>query len=83
MPMVKNDDRTALALRRCPACNMGIMSNDGDGEYCPHCLFTTDPRMTLETAVARAEAVALAESLALREQYTRQRAAPAQRRRAA
>jgi hypothetical protein len=74
---------TPVDIRRCPACNLGILSDDGDGEYCAHCLFTTDPRMTLDAAVARAEAVALAESRALREQYTRQRAAPTPRRRAA
>lgn len=71
--------RPAQAEERCPACNMGIMTRDGDGKYCAHCLYTPGPRITLEDAVARAEAVAIAESRALREEFTRHRPAPARR----
>lgn len=62
---------------RCPACSMGVLSDDGDGPFCAHCLFTPGPRITLEVAVAREEAIAIAESRALRDEHTppRKRAA--------
>jgi ribosomal protein S27AE len=82
MPVLKKNPATENETR-CPACNMGVLADDGDGEYCGHCLYTTDPRMTIEAAVAKAEAVALAESRILREKYTRQKLPQIHRRRAA
>jgi uncharacterized Zn finger protein (UPF0148 family) len=69
---------------RCPACNMSKLERDGEGAFCPNCLYTPSPPITLEAAVAKAEAVAVAESRALRDELARERAiAPAHRRRAA
>ena len=69
-------------LGRCPACNMTKLEKDGEGAYCPNCLYTSSPPITLEAAVAKAEAVAVAESRALREELQREHA-NAHRRRAA
>ena len=52
---------------RCPACNMGVLTDEGEGPFCAHCLYTSGPRITLEDAVAREEAIAVAESRALRD----------------
>jgi hypothetical protein len=56
---------------------MGVLSDDGEGPFCAHCLYTPGPRMSLEDAVAREEAIAIAESRALRDDHTppRKRAA--------
>ena len=71
-------------LGRCPACNMSKLERDGEGSYCPNCLYTRSPPITLEAAVAKAEAVAVAESRALRDELARESAiAQAHRRRAA
>ncbi len=74
--------RRTMNIGRCPACNLAFMSKDGEGSYCPNCLYTPGPRITLEDAVAKAEAVALAESHALRADRQRE-AGHATRRRAA
>jgi uncharacterized Zn finger protein (UPF0148 family) len=72
------------SLGRCPACNMTRLEKDGDGAYCPNCLYTPAPPITLEDAVAKAEAVAVAESRALRDELAREnRNGQAHRRRAA
>ena len=69
---------------RCPACNMSKLEKDGEGAYCPNCLYTPGPPITLEAAVAKAEAVAVAESRALRDELKRETAvAQTNRRRAA
>ena len=60
------------ALGRCPACNMARLERDGEGAYCPNCLYTPSPPITLEAAVAKAEAVAVAESRALRDELARE-----------
>ena len=57
----------SLVGARCPACNMGVLTDDGEGPFCAHCLYTPEPRITLEVAVAREEAIAVAESRALRD----------------
>lgn len=59
--------RISLIGVRCPACNMGVLTDDGEGPFCAHCLYTPEPRITLEDAVAREEAIAVAESRALRD----------------
>jgi hypothetical protein len=59
---------------------MAKLEKDGEGAYCPNCLYTSSPPITLEAAVAKAEAVAVAESVALREELQREHA---HRRRAA
>jgi uncharacterized Zn finger protein (UPF0148 family) len=66
---------------RCPACNMSRLERDGEGAFCPNCLYTPSPPITLEAAVEKAEAVAVAESRALREELARE--GGAHRRRAA
>jgi len=68
---------------RCPACSMAVMTSDGEGDYCPNCLYTPDPPITLEDAVAKAEAVAAAESRALRAELQRESPSHTHRRRAA
>ena len=81
--MTENDTpSTVHALGRCPACNMSRLEKDGEGAYCPNCLYTSSPPITLEAAVAKAEAVAVAESRALREELQREHA-HSHRRRAA
>ena len=75
--------RRPFGVRRCPACSMARLATDGEGEYCPNCLYTPGPRITLEDAVARAEAVAVAESRALRHELERDGGGRAPRRRAA
>ena len=69
--MKRKKRRSAVSLlgARCPACNMGVLTDDGDGPFCAHCLYTPAPRITLEVAVARAEAIAVAESRALRDDH--------------
>jgi len=70
-------NHSSLNGARCPACNVGVLSDDGVGPFCAHCLYTPGPRITLEDAVAREEAIAVAESRALRDEHTppRKRAA--------
>jgi len=58
-------------LDRCPACSMSRLERDGEGAFCPNCLYTPGPPITIEAAVAKAEAVAAAESRALRDQLGR------------
>ena len=73
-----------ILLSQCPACNMSKLARDGEGAYCPNCLYTPSPPITLEVAVAKAEAVAVAESRALRDELARESAIThAHRRRAA
>lgn len=59
-------NRVSLIGARCPACNVGVLTEDSDGSFCAHCLYTPSPRITLEAAVAKEEAIAVAESRALR-----------------
>jgi len=77
--MKRRKKRPSISLigARCPACNMGVLADDGEGPFCAHCLYTPVPRITLEDAVAREEAIAVAESRALRDggQPPRKRAA--------
>ena len=73
----------AIEIPRCPACNLAMLANDGEGDYCPNCLYTPGPRITLEDAVAKAEAVAADESRALRAELERENGVRTSRRRAA
>ena len=66
---------------RCPACNMSRLERDGEGAFCPNCLYTPSPPISVDDAVEKAEAVAAAESRALREEMARE--GGAHRRRAA
>jgi len=59
-------------LDRCPACSMSRLERDGDGPFCPNCLYTPSPPITIEAAVEKAEAVAAAESRALRDELGRE-----------
>ena len=67
--MKRRKRRTPISLlgARCPACNMGVLTDDGEGPFCAHCLYTPAPKITLEDAVAREEAIAVAESRAFRD----------------
>jgi uncharacterized Zn finger protein (UPF0148 family) len=65
---------TAPGTGRCPACNMARLERDGEGSFCPNCLYTPSPPITIEAAVAKAEAVAVAESRALRDELAREHA---------
>ncbi len=67
--MRRSKKRTSISLlgARCPACNMGVLTVDGEGPFCANCLYTPAPKITLEDAVAREEAIAVAESRALRD----------------
>jgi len=69
--MKRRTRRTPVSLigARCPACNMGVLTEDIVGPFCAHCLYTPSPRITLEAAVAREEAIAVAESRALRDDH--------------
>jgi hypothetical protein len=62
-------NRVSLIGGRCPACNVGVLTEDGDGPFCAHCLYTPSPRITMEAAVAKEEAIAVAESRALRDDH--------------
>jgi hypothetical protein len=62
---------------------MSKLEKDGEGAYCPNCLYTPSPPITLEAAVAKAEAVAVAESRALRDELKRETAAAQTNRRRA
>ncbi|MBI4419714.1 MAG: hypothetical protein HY560_02735 [Gemmatimonadetes bacterium] len=83
MRNTKDRKRGNGKLGPCPACNLAFMSRDGEGTYCPNCLYTPGPRITLEDAVERAEAVAVAESRALRADLERESGSRTTRRRAA
>lgn len=80
MARTRKQNRRSQPGSRCPACTMGVLTDDGEGLFCATCLYTPGPRITLEDAVARAEAVALAESRALREGNDRERRRPHGRR---
>lgn len=69
MKRTRRNTRVSLLGARCPACNMGVLTDDGDGPFCAHCLYTPEPRITLEAAVAKEEAIAVAESRALRDDH--------------
>ncbi len=68
-------DIPTVTMGRCPACNMAKLERDGDGAYCPNCLYTPGPPISMEAAVAKLEAVAVAESRALRDELAREHAA--------
>jgi len=70
----ESHQHTAANLGRCPACNMARLEKDGEGAFCPNCLYTPSPPITIEAAVAKAEAVAVAESRALRDELAREHA---------
>ena len=59
-------------LIRCPACNMSRLERDGEGAFCPNCLYTPSPPITIDAAMEKAEAVAVAESRALRDDLARE-----------
>lgn len=68
MKRSKRRTRTSLPPgARCPACNLGVLTEDADGPFCASCLYTPRPRITLEAAVALEEAIAIAESRAYRD----------------
>ena len=67
MKRQKRSKRALPAGARCPACNMGVLTEDVDGPFCAHCLYTPAPRISVEDAVAREDAIAVAESKVFRD----------------
>lgn len=67
MKRQKRRNRVSLLGARCPACNLGVLTEDAAGPFCAHCLYTPSPRISLEAAVAREDAIAVAESRVFRD----------------